>query len=178
MRRFGAEIDLRPVDLHPEFPPEGISRATLERRIGGDFSARLHGMFDEAGLPYAETLEKIPNSRRALALGELARDRGVHAELHPRLFDAYWSRGLDLNDPDVLIAEGADVGLDQDEIRVAIDDPGYVARIAQQTETATELGVNGVPAWVVDERLLIPGAQPHEVFERVMDRLGHAPAEV
>ena len=134
-------------------------------------------MFDEAGLPYARTRDKVPNSRRALALGELARDRGVHGALHPRLFDAYWARNLDLHDPDVLVSEGAKVGLAQDEIRIAVDDPGYAARIAQETDTATELGVAGVPGWVVDDRLLIPGAQPHDLFERVMERLGHTPIE-
>ncbi len=134
-------------------------------------------MFEEAGLAYRESLDKIPNSRRALALAELARVLGVHAELHPRLFEAYWARGLDLNDLDVLVAEGTAVGLTEDEIRVAVDDPGYVARIVQETEAATELGVGGVPGWVVDERLLVPGAQPHEVFERVMERLGHPQVE-
>lgn len=147
----------------------------LEQRFGEDFQAGLARMFSQAGLPFSEQLDKIPNSRRALALGELARDRGVHAELHPRLFAAYWARGCDLNDPAVLISEGAQVGLEPDEIRVAIDDPGYVARIDQQTQAATELGVGGVPGWVLDERLLVPGAQPHDVFERVMERLGHAP---
>ena len=135
-------------------------------------------MFEEAGLPYADTRDKIPNSRRALALGELARERGVHAQLHPRLFDAYWVRGLDLNDPEVLVAEAATVGLARDEVLVSLDDPGYVARIARETEAATELGVGGVPGWVLDERLLVPGAQPHAVFDRVMEQLGHAPVEV
>jgi predicted DsbA family dithiol-disulfide isomerase len=145
--------------------------------LGGDFSASLHRMFDEAGLAYAQTRDKVPNSRRALALGELARERGVHAELHPRLFDAYWARNLDLHDAEVLVSEGAAVSLSPDEIRIAIDDPGYAARIAHETETATQLGVGGVPGWVVDERLLVPGAQPHEVFDRVMEQLGHAPIE-
>lgn len=149
----------------------------LERRFGAGVQDNLHRMFDAAGLAYRESLEKIPNSRRALALGELARERGVHAELHPRLFDAYWARGLDLHELDVLVAQGAAVGLAPDEIRIAVDDPGYVARIVQETEAATELGVGGVPGWVVDERLLVPGAQPHEVFERVMERLGHPPVE-
>ncbi len=149
----------------------------LEQRYGMGMQDRLRAMFDESGLPYGGNHDKIPNSRRALALGELARDRGAHDELHPRLFDAYWARGLDLNDAEVLLAEGTAVGLEPDEILVALDDPGYVARIAQQTEAATELGVGGVPGWVVDERLLIPGAQPHEVFERVMERLGHRPIE-
>jgi predicted DsbA family dithiol-disulfide isomerase len=105
-------------------------------------------MFDEAGLAHAEPLEKVPNSRRALMLGELARERGVFETLHPRLFDAYWARGRDIGDEQ---------------------------RIETQTQAALELGAGGVPAWLIDQRALVPGAQPYEVFERVLERLGYRP---
>lgn len=133
-------------------------------------------MFEEAGLPHAEPLEKVPNSRGALMLGELARDRGAFDELHPRLFDAYWARGRDIGDELVLAEEGAAVGLDEAEIIEAVRDERYLDRIEAETRAAFEVGVSGVPAWVIDQRLLIPGAQPHDVFERVLERLGHLPA--
>jgi predicted DsbA family dithiol-disulfide isomerase len=140
-------------------------------------SDRLNTMFTEAGLPFKRDLEKVPNSRRALMLGELARDRGLHGVLHPRLFDAYWARGRDLGDEAVLLEEGTDVGLPEHEIRAALREPGYLQRIAQQTVAATELGVGGVPAWVIDQRMLVPGAQPHDVFDRALMQLGHEPTE-
>ena len=52
---------------------------------------------------------------------------------------------------------------------------GYLPRIEAQTTAALDLGAGGVPAWLIDQRLLVPGAQPHEVFTRVLERLGHAP---
>jgi predicted DsbA family dithiol-disulfide isomerase len=130
-------------------------------------------MFEEAGLPHAPVREKVPNSRRALMLGELARERGVYEELHPRLFDAYWARGLDLGDERVLAAEAAAVGLDGGEVVDALQDPRYLERIEAETRQAMELGVTGVPGWVIDQRVLVPGAQPHDVFAQVLDRLGH-----
>ena len=96
-------------------------------------------------------------------------------QLHPRLFEAYWVRGRDLGAGDVLFDEGAAVGLERDEIAAALEDPEYRGRIAAQTEAALELGVGGVPAWVIDERFLVPGAQPHDVFDQVLGRLGHTP---
>jgi len=132
-------------------------------------------MFEEAGLPHAEPLEKVPNSRGALMLGELARDRGAFDELHPRLFNAYWARGRDIGDERVLAEEGAAVGLDETEIVDVLRDGRYLDRIEAQTRAALDVGAGGVPAWVIDQRLLIPGAQPHDVFERVLERLGHAP---
>jgi predicted DsbA family dithiol-disulfide isomerase len=132
-------------------------------------------MFDEAGLAYAETLDKIPNSRRALVLAELARERGSFDALHPRLFDAYWARARDIGDQRVLVEEGVSVGLEEREIIDALGDARYLDQIEAQTRAAIELGVNGVPAWLVDRRLLVPGAQPHELFARVLERLGHPP---
>jgi predicted DsbA family dithiol-disulfide isomerase len=134
-------------------------------------------MFEEAGLPYAETLDKVPNSRRALILAEEARERGAYAALHGRLFDAYWARGRDIGDDRVLIEEGTAAGLAEGEIIDALEDGRHLGRIEEQTRMAIELGAGGVPAWLIDQRVLVPGAQPHEVFARVLDRLGHAPVD-
>jgi predicted DsbA family dithiol-disulfide isomerase len=132
-------------------------------------------MFDRAGLPHTDSLEKVPNSRGALMLGELARDRGVFDQLHPRLFDAYWARGRDIGDEQVLIEEGTAVGLDAAEIAEILHDQRYLERIETETRSAMQVGVTGVPAWVIDRRLLVPGAQPHEVFASALEQVGHSP---
>jgi len=150
----------------------------LLARYGSGLTDRLSSMFAEAGLPFSPDLDRVPNSHRAQALAELARDRGLHRELHPRLFDAYWARGLDLGDDEVLVREGRAVGLEEDAVRAALRDQAMVDRIAEQTTAALELGAAGVPAWLIDERALVPGAQPHEVFETVLERLGHQPVAV
>ena len=147
----------------------------LLERYGGGFNDRLNTMFSAAGLPFAPELTKVPNSRRALMLAELARDRGVLEQLHPQLFDAYWVRDRDLGDEHVLGEEGAALGLDRDDIAAALREPEYARRVAEQTAAALELGAGGVPAWVIDERFLVPGAQPHDVFDQVLERIGHAP---
>ena len=134
-------------------------------------------MFEAAGLPHAERLEKVPSSRRALVLGEIARDQGHYDELHPRLFEAYWVDGLDIGSDDVLLDLAAGVGMDRAETaeRLSSWTADLLAAIEEETRGAVEMGVTGVPGWLVDQRLLVPGAQPHEVFERVLTRLGHEP---
>lgn len=134
-------------------------------------------MFDEAGLPYAPALDKVPNSKHAQMLGELARDRGRFEALHPGLFDAYWARGRDIGDERVLIEEGTAAGLEESEIIDALQNQSYRERIDAGTSEALEFGAGGVPAWLIDQRLLVPGAQPHDVFERVLERLGHSPED-
>jgi predicted DsbA family dithiol-disulfide isomerase len=133
-------------------------------------------MFKQAGLPYAEDLQKVPNSRRSLMLAELARERGAFNAVHERLFDAYWARGRDIGDERVLIEEGTGAGLDEGEIVDALRDGRYLQLIEEQTRAALQLGAGGVPAWVIDQRVLVPGAQPHQVFAQVLERLGHGQA--
>jgi predicted DsbA family dithiol-disulfide isomerase len=149
----------------------------LERRYGHGLADRRRAMFDEAGLPHAEPLEKVPNSRGALMLAELARERGAFDEVHARLFAAYWAEGRDLGDQAVLLQEGRAAGLDEGEIIDALSSGRYLERIEAQTHQAIELGAGGVPAWLIDQRVLVPGAQPHEIFERVLERLGHSPLD-
>src|SRR4051794_24037120 len=132
-------------------------------------------MFAEAGLAYAPAVSKLPNSKRALVLAELPRDRGVYEQVHQRLYEAYWVEDHDIGDEQTLIAVGAAAGLEEEDVRAAWTEPAYAARIAAATTQVLEMGAGGVPAWVVDDRGLVPGAQPHEVFERVIERLGYEP---
>jgi predicted DsbA family dithiol-disulfide isomerase len=158
-----------PFDLHPDYPPEGVPR---RHPLSG-----VAPMIEAAGLPVAETLDHVPNSRRALILGEVARAHGAYEELHPRLFRAYWAEGRDIGDAGVLVEEAEAVGLDGEEVRAAFAEERHLDSIERSTQTLFELGAGGVPAWMVDERLLVPGAQPHEVFDRVLERLGHQAVE-
>jgi predicted DsbA family dithiol-disulfide isomerase len=171
-RRYGAQIEWLPFDLHPEYPPGGISIEELRAKYPGDFHRQVDRMIDETGLPRGERT-RVPNSRAALNVSELARDSGVHDGLHTRLMTAYWSEGRDIGETAVLVEEAGKFGLEEDEVRAVIEEDRYADRIAASTAALFELGGGGVPAWVVDDRVFVPGAQPHELFERVMHKLGH-----
>jgi predicted DsbA family dithiol-disulfide isomerase len=133
-------------------------------------------MFEAAGLPHADELPLVPSSRKALVLAEFARAKGRFGEIHPRLFEAYWVRGLDIGSDQVLLDVAEDAGLDRAEaIDVLASPDAALAAIEQETRAVVQQGITGVPGWVVDDRYLIPGAQPHEAFERVLTELGHEP---
>jgi predicted DsbA family dithiol-disulfide isomerase len=106
-------------------------------------------------------------------VAELARERGVHGEVHERLMHAYWAEDRDISDPDVLVELS---GLDPDEVRDVATAHPYQERIQMFTQAVFDMGANGVPAFAVADKVLIPGAQPHSLFEKVMDRLGHKPS--
>lgn len=137
---------------------------------------RVRQMIEEAGYRYAPP-PFIPNSTLPLELAELARDRDVFADVHRRLFESYWSEGRDIGDPATLLEIGTGAGLDPDEIRTALGERPRKERIVGATKGAIDLGIGGVPAFVLDESLYVPGAQPEAVFERAMERLGHRPVE-
>lgn len=172
-RRFGAEIEWLPFDLHPEWPASGVTREDIERRIGPDYRQRQKSMFSAAGLPYADVLEFAPRSLKALVLAEAARSAGVFGAVHAALFRAYWVEARDIGSDEVLTAIAAEHGLSAP----ALDDPALLTLVSDSTAAAVGAGTSGVPAWAVDEQLMIPGAQPHELFERVLVKLGHPPVE-
>jgi predicted DsbA family dithiol-disulfide isomerase len=161
-----------PFDLHPEYPAEGIPREQLHARYGDMFHDRLRASFAAAGLAYNPPPEVVPNTMRALAMTELARDRGLHPAVHDRLMQAYWEEGRNIGDPAELLALAAEAGLEADEAGAAMEDAAYRERVRGLTAQAHGIGVTGVPAFLLDERLLVLGAQPREVFERALERLG------
>ena len=164
-----------PFDLHPEYPPEGLPREQLLARYGGDaMTERMTQFFAERGLEYNPHPEVVPNSKNALRLTELARDLGLHPELHDRLMEAYWSDAKDIGDLDVLRAEAAAVGLPADEVEDVLSGDRYRERVEASTREAYGVGANAVPAFVLDRRLLVLGAQPSEVFEQAFAQLESA----
>ena len=173
-RRFGARIDWLPFDLHPEYPPEGVSRPDMDSRYGGSWADRLAALFEREGLAFDREIERVPRSFDALRVAELARERRLHAPLHLRLMDAFWVRGRNLGDHEVLVEEAGAVGLVEDEVREVLAGDRYGELVTLSTQGALEAGATGVPAFALDSSILIPGAQPEEVFEKVMDRLGYA----
>lgn len=94
----------------------------------------------------------------------------MYDEVHERLMHGYWADDADISDPDVLVALS---GLDANEVRDVAKTHPYQERIDELTRAVFEMGANGVPAFAVDDKVLIPGAQPHSLFEKVMDKLGH-----
>jgi predicted DsbA family dithiol-disulfide isomerase len=134
-------------------------------------------MIEEAGLVHDPPPDRVPNSNRALRLTELARDLGLHDRLHHRLLSGYWSHRLDIGDPEVLVEEAVAAGIPEADARAALDSEDLAARVGASTRLALENGVTGVPAWAIDRRLIIPGAQPHEVFDAILGRLGHQPVD-
>ena len=131
----------------------------------------MRATFAARGLTYNPNPDVVPNTMRALRLTELARELGRHEEVHDRLMEAYWAEAQDLGDPAVLRALAAEFALPQDEVDAVLDGDRYRDRIEDSTRQAVSIGANAVPAFLLDRRLLVLGAQPDAVFEQAYAQL-------
>jgi predicted DsbA family dithiol-disulfide isomerase len=172
-REFGAEVTWLPFDLHPEYPPEGIPLEELHSRYGigvGEHDP-LRDRFATAGLEYNRP-ETVPNTRLALRLTELARERGLHEPFHDRLMDAYWAEATDIADPDELRRLADEIGLAADDVERVIADPSaYLAVVEASTYQAQSIGIRAIPAFLLDRRLIVLGAQPLDTFRQAFAEL-------
>jgi predicted DsbA family dithiol-disulfide isomerase len=83
--------------------------------------------------------------------------------------DAYWAEARNIGDAAQLRALAAEVGLEDPD--PAWDESIYLERVLASTAQAQSIGVTGVPAFLLDRRLLVLGAQPRDVFEQAFERL-------
>ena len=178
-REAGAEVEWLPFDLHPEYPAQGIPRADLLARYGERFTQTVKDMAADAGMTYNPHPEVVPRSRAALELAEWARTLGgdAHDRLHERVMQAYWTEAQDISDWEVLSRCVADVGLNPEEARAAVASGAHAEAVDASTAWAQQHGINAVPAFVLDGRVLVSGAQPHEAFQRAIETVGRLRAE-
>ena len=136
---------------------------------------QLRARFAEEGLAYNPPPEVVPNTMGALRVTELARERGLHAQVHDRLMDAYWTEARNIGDPDELRALVIEAGLDAGDVDEVLAGDVYRDRVQALTAQAVSIGATGVPAFLLDRRLLVLGAQPRGVFEQAFAQLSAQP---
>jgi predicted DsbA family dithiol-disulfide isomerase len=103
---------------------------------------------------------------------ELAREHGLHELFHERLMDAYWAEATNIGEPDELRSLAADVGLGGDDVERVIADPAaYLDAVEGSTQQAHSIGINAIPAFLLDRRLIVLGAQQLEVFRGAFAQL-------
>ena len=115
--------------------------------------------------------KRSPNTRRALAIAELARDQGKLEPWRQVAMDAHWTRGINLEADADLRALALEAGLDPDAAIAAADDPKYLSRIDRRRAEAEDLGVTGIPTFVIGNRGVV-GCQPYEVLAEFVESAG------
>jgi predicted DsbA family dithiol-disulfide isomerase len=171
------ELRWRPYQLRSDMPPQGQPWATFMReKFGGEERARE--MFAQvAAIGAAEGLTfrfdrvaSSPNTVDAHRLILAAAAAGREWAMANALFRAYFAEGANLNDPEQLVEIATRAGIDADEARAHLAGDEGKAEVVRSQLSAGRLGIQGVPFYVVDGRLGVSGAQPPELFARVVEQ--------
>jgi len=166
------EIDWRGFELHPETPPGGRPIADrIPRERLPQLKRNLREFAASFGVTDLELPDCMPNTRRALAIAEYARERGKLEAFRDAAMHAHWRAGKNLEEEQDLRDIALSAGLEPDTAIQAMGAERYLQRVDAIREEATEIGVTGIPTLVVG-RYGVVGCQPYDVITQAAERAG------
>jgi predicted DsbA family dithiol-disulfide isomerase len=109
-----------------------------------------------------------PRSRLAHEAAHWARSQGRFDEYHAEIFRAFFERGEDIGDIEVLSSLALELGLDSGSLRQALQSHQFEESVLADEREAAALGIGGVPAFVADRKAALSGVQPIENLRRLI----------
>ena len=174
----GLALAWHPFQLNPDMPVGGMGRrAYLEAKFGGrDGAVRAYAPVvaaaESAGLALnLDRIARTPNTLDAHRLIHWAGLEGRQTPVATALFDAYFVAGRDIGDHGVLADVAADEGIDRGLVERLLASDADAEAVRARDAHARARGVTGVPTFVVADRSVVAGAQPPELWERVIDEI-------
>lgn len=167
-----------PFQLNPSMPSEGMSLTDyLSSRFGSRELVeagleRLREAGQLEGIRFAfDRIERVPNTLNAHILMYLAESRSLDtSRISESLMSRFFEQGADISDPEVLVAIGREYGLDESEIRAGLENEVTRQAVLGQEANMRKSGVAGVPAFLVNKRIFVSGAQDTDILVSVFDR--------
>lgn len=168
------EIAWHPFQLNPDMPPEGLDRDLyLSLKFGGAArAADLYRLVGEAGAAEEidfnfAAIKRTPNTLASHRLVHFAGRQGVQDAVVENLFQAYFLDGRDIGRMRVLVEIAAESELEAGAVRRYLDSDQDLHLVRAEDVRARQIGVTGVPCFIVDGRYAISGAQEPRVFLQV-----------
>jgi predicted DsbA family dithiol-disulfide isomerase len=115
-----------------------------------------------------------PRTRVAHQAAHWARTQGRFEDYHDEMFRAFFERGEDIGDVDVLAALALKLECDSDSLRQALDNHEFVASVLTDESEAARLGVSGVPAFIANRKAALSGVQPVENLRKLIESVREA----
>ncbi|MCP1335710.1 DsbA family oxidoreductase [Futiania mangrovi] len=172
------DITWRPFQLNPEMPDGGMDRETyLKAKFGGEAGARaayapVRQAAEGEGLDLRfDMIARTPNTLDSHRLIRWARGVGQQDAMVTLLFQKYFEEGEDIGDPEVLVAAAGEAGLDPVLVAELLANGTDRDSIEAEDRTARQMGIQGVPAFIFEDRILVTGAQDTSVFLEVFDKI-------
>ncbi|GGJ66738.1 protein disulfide-isomerase [Anoxybacillus voinovskiensis] len=177
--RENVEVVFRSFELDPKAKKEtslsihemiaqkyGISVEEAKRA-----NADIGKQAEEIGLTFRFETMKPTNTFDANRLAQYAKEKGKLDEVVERLFYAYFTESKRISDRNVLLELAEAAGLDRKEAETVLDDGRYAEQVRHEEAIAAQLGVRGVPFFVLNQKYAISGAQPVDVFRQALEKV-------
>jgi predicted DsbA family dithiol-disulfide isomerase len=176
------ELQLQPFELNPDMPPEGEDIAHYAARKYGasaqelaERQALIRRRGAEVGFTFGSRT-RVYNTFDAHRLLHWARLEGRQLQLKHVLLAAYHTRGENPGAHDVLLRAAGEAGLDVERAGKVLGSGTFDAEVRERVRHWERVGIHSVPSVIVDDRHLIQGGQPVEVFEQALRQLAAARA--
>ncbi len=173
------DLHFQPFELNPQMVPEGqdigehlfekYGASPEQRKVTRDAIAARGA---ELGFTFGEgKRSRVYNTFDAHRLLHWAEGQGLQAALKHALFKAYFTDGENPSDHEVLVRVAAEVGLNADEARELLASDRFAEEVREREQLYLQNGIHSVPAIIINERHLIQGGQPVEVFEQALRQI-------
>lgn len=167
--RYDIEIEHIGFEIHPETNVEGVD---LRGRIAGmdELYENIRSRGKEYGINFCD-LGLLANSRKALLVGEYARELGKNDEFTDRIFRSYFEDCENIGLEKVIVNVAKNVGLPESGVIEALSNPKYGQILSKNNLEGKKHNVCGVPTFIFNEKYEIVGAQPEQVFVELFERI-------
>lgn len=128
-------------------------------------------MAEEVGLHYDFNKAVVANSFDAHRLIQFAKSKGKGDAAEERLFKAYFTEGKNTADHNTLIQLGTEIGLDEAELKTVLSSDAYSMEVKKDIQEAEQIGVTGVPFFVLNRKYAVSGAQDSDVFLKSLTKV-------
>ena len=169
-------VTWRPFQLNPDMPVEGLDRQTyLVSKFGSEEQVKqiydtVAGAGEGEGIPFAfDRIARAPNTVASHRLIRWAGEAGRQDEVVEVLFRRYFEDGYDIGDIEVLSELAAEAGLDQKQALAYLTSEEGAAEVRAEANYVSQLGIHGVPCFILDGKYAVSGAQEPEVFVQAFD---------
>jgi predicted DsbA family dithiol-disulfide isomerase len=160
------DFEHAPFQLNPDMPKQGMSRSDyLKHKFGSKELAQpmydnMNTEADKEDLKFKlDSIQITPNTKLSHILTKLAFKKKIGHKVLNDIYDAYFSKGIDIGNADALIKIGKSKNINEKEIIDVFFSDKEIDDINQNDTTARTMGINGVPFFEIDNKTYISGAQ-------------------
>lgn len=170
-------IEWHPFQLNPDMPPEGVDKHDyLAAKFGEDRLVQMHLRLKEASRAAGaeidpDTPRRMPNTLDSHRLIHWAGLEGRQTAVVSAIMRAYWREGRDIGNAGVLADIAAAAGMDRAVTARLLASDADADDIRARDADARAKGVSAVPTFLIAQQYVVSGAQPPEVWGRVIEEL-------